>query len=73
MRIALPIERCGLKKPKNPADISQEDWDDVDSPPLTAEQLKSMRPLAEVVDTAKESVEEGVLKIERMIRMRCES
>jgi predicted kinase len=26
-----------------------------------------------VVDTAKESVEEGVLKIERMIRMRCES
>ncbi|MBV9572337.1 MAG: BrnA antitoxin family protein [Alphaproteobacteria bacterium] len=33
-------------KPKH---ISQEDWDAVDSPPLTTVQLRQMRPLREVM------------------------
>jgi uncharacterized protein (DUF4415 family) len=31
-----------------PADISREDWDAVDFPPLTEEQLAGMRPAREV-------------------------
>jgi len=34
------------RKPKH---ISQEDWDAVDSPPLTTEQWKHARPLKEVM------------------------
>lgn len=37
----MPIE------PKKPDDISQEDWEGVDSPELTPEQLSRMRPLRE--------------------------
>jgi uncharacterized protein (DUF4415 family) len=33
---------------KKPRHIKQEDWDDVDSPPLTDEELAGMRPLREV-------------------------
>ena len=33
---------------KRPKHISQEDWDAVDSPPLTGEQLARMRPMREV-------------------------
>lgn len=36
-------------KTKKPDHISQEDWDAVDSPPLTAEILGKMRPAREVV------------------------
>ena len=34
---------------KRPKHISKEDWDAVDSPPLTDEQLARMRPATEVV------------------------
>jgi uncharacterized protein (DUF4415 family) len=33
---------------KKPPHIAQEDWDDVDSPPLTNEEMASMRPLREI-------------------------
>jgi uncharacterized protein (DUF4415 family) len=35
-------------KKRKPDHISQEDWDSVDSPPLTKEELKKMRPAREV-------------------------
>lgn len=35
-------------KPRKPKDISQEDWDSVDSPPLSDEMIAAMRPLKEV-------------------------
>jgi uncharacterized protein (DUF4415 family) len=35
-------------KPRKPKDISQEDWDSVDSPPLSDEMLAAMRPAREV-------------------------
>jgi uncharacterized protein (DUF4415 family) len=37
-----------MKTAKKPADISQEDWDAVDFPPLTDEQLAGLRPAREV-------------------------
>jgi uncharacterized protein (DUF4415 family) len=37
-----------MRKAKKPADISQEDWDAVDFPPLTEKQLARMRPAREV-------------------------
>lgn len=36
------------RKPRKPDDISQADWDAVDSPPITAEMFRQMRPAAEV-------------------------
>jgi uncharacterized protein (DUF4415 family) len=36
-----------MSKKKKPANISQKDWDAVDSPPLTSEQMAALRPLAE--------------------------
>ncbi|TAF15785.1 MAG: hypothetical protein EAZ74_01030 [Alphaproteobacteria bacterium] len=43
-----------------PDHISQADWDSVDSPPLTDEQLASMRPAREVLPTAFwKALEEG--------------
>ena len=39
-----------MKRSKTkPKHIRQEDWDAVESPPLTAAQLKQMRPLREVM------------------------
>ncbi|NBX74826.1 MAG: hypothetical protein EBZ69_07595 [Alphaproteobacteria bacterium] len=38
-----------MKKIKKPDWISQEDWDSVDSPPMTKKQLARMRPAHEVV------------------------
>lgn len=35
------------KKPAKPRHIAQSDWDEVDSPPLSAEFLVKMRPVAE--------------------------
>jgi len=37
------MRNCG-----EPAHISQKEWDDVDIPPLTDEQLAEMRPLREL-------------------------
>jgi uncharacterized protein (DUF4415 family) len=37
-----------MSKRAKPKHISQEDWDAVDSPPLTDEMLRNMRPAAEV-------------------------
>ena len=37
-----------MSKAKKPSHISQEDWDAVDFPPLTDEQLARMRPAREV-------------------------
>jgi len=37
-----------MKSAKKPAHISQKDWDAVDFPPLTDEQLTRMRPAREV-------------------------
>ena len=37
-----------MKSVKRPAHISREDWDAVDFPPLTDEQLARMRPAREV-------------------------
>jgi hypothetical protein len=37
-----------MAKPRKPKDISQEDWDSVDSPPLSDEMIAAMRPLKEV-------------------------
>ena len=37
-----------MQKARRPADIPQEDWDAVDFPPLTEEQLAGMRPAREV-------------------------
>ncbi len=34
---------------RKPSHISQEDWDAVDIPPLTDDQLKAMRPVSEVL------------------------
>lgn len=36
-----------MSEAKKPDHISQEDWDDVDSPPLTAEMLARMKPVRE--------------------------
>ena len=36
-----------MPKRKKPPEIAQEDWDAADSPPLTDEELASMRPLRE--------------------------
>lgn len=38
-----------MKNPKKPSWISQEDWDSVDSPELTAKDFAQMRPSREVV------------------------
>jgi uncharacterized protein (DUF4415 family) len=38
-----------MKTKRKPDHISQEDWDAVDSPELTDEMLKRMRPASEVV------------------------
>lgn len=37
-----------MRKPKKPDHISQKNWDDVDSPPLTDSELANLRPLREV-------------------------
>ena len=37
------------RKKRKPANISQKDWDDVDSPPLTAAMLRRMRSASEVI------------------------
>ena len=37
------------QRKRKPANISQKDWDDVDSPPLTAAEMRRMRPASEVV------------------------
>jgi uncharacterized protein (DUF4415 family) len=37
-----------LRARKKPRYIKQEHWDDVDSPPLTGEELAGMRPLREI-------------------------
>lgn len=37
-----------MRSRKKPPHIAQKDWDDVDSPPLTDEELAGMRPLREV-------------------------
>jgi uncharacterized protein (DUF4415 family) len=37
-----------MAKRRKPKNISQEDWDSVDSPPSTPEMLAAMRPLSEV-------------------------
>jgi uncharacterized protein (DUF4415 family) len=38
-----------MDKKTRPAHIAQEDWDAVDSPPLTEKELARMRPAREVV------------------------
>lgn len=46
-----------MSKKRKPASINQRDWDAVDSPPLTSEQLSALRPLAEAhPELAEESV-----------------
>jgi uncharacterized protein (DUF4415 family) len=42
------VKRADSQKAKKPEDISQEDWDAVDFPPLSEEQLAGMRPAREV-------------------------
>lgn len=37
-----------MRARKKPPHIAQKDWDDVDSPPLTREELAGMRPLREI-------------------------
>jgi uncharacterized protein (DUF4415 family) len=37
-----------MAKPRKPRNMSQEDWDSVDSPPSTPEMLAAMRPAREV-------------------------
>lgn len=37
-----------MSKPKKPSRISQKDWDDVDSPPMTKAALARMIPLRDV-------------------------
>jgi uncharacterized protein (DUF4415 family) len=37
-----------MAKPRKPKDVSQEDWDSVDSPPLSDEMLDAMRPAREL-------------------------
>ena len=37
-----------MRTRKKPSHIKQEDWDAVDSPPLTDEELAALRPLREV-------------------------
>ena len=38
-----------MREVKKPGNISQEDWDSVDSPPLTDEQLARMRPAKQIL------------------------
>lgn len=45
----MPGKGSTLKTKRKPDHISQEDWDAVDSPELTDEMLKRMRPASEVV------------------------
>lgn len=47
------------KQPKKPPHISQEDWDSVDSPELTTEQIRRMRPASEVVPDIVKAWREG--------------
>lgn len=42
------MKEDATNKAKKPAHISQKDWDAVDFPPLTDEQLSRMRPAREV-------------------------
>ncbi len=45
---------------RKPDHISQEDWDSVDSPPLTYKQLNSMKPIESVMPSAFiKAVQEG--------------
>jgi hypothetical protein len=37
-----------MSKKRKPSHISQKDWDDVDSAPMTAAELKRARPLCDV-------------------------
>ena len=46
-----------MPRKRKPGNISQKDWESVDSPPLTAKQLSALRPLAETYpDLASASV-----------------
>lgn len=36
-----------MPRKRKPGNVSQKDWESVDSAPLTAEQLSAMRPLAD--------------------------
>lgn len=49
-------------KIKKPEHITQEDWDDVDVPELTAEDFKKMRPAVEVVPQIVKAYKEGRLR-----------
>lgn len=42
------MKSADTQKTRKPAHISQEDWDAVDFPPLTEEQLAGMRPARQV-------------------------
>jgi len=47
---------------KRPAHISKEDWDAVDSPPLSDEMLAKMRPASEVVPEIVEAYKRSELR-----------
>jgi uncharacterized protein (DUF4415 family) len=44
-----------MPKKKKPRGIHREDWESVDSPALTAEQLAALRPLAETLPALAEA------------------
>ncbi len=51
-----------MSRKKKPAHISQEDWDAVDSPPMTNAQLARMRPAREVMPDLVAAYEAGSLR-----------
>lgn len=63
----------GDRKPAKPAHISEEDWDDVDIPPLSGEQLARMRPASEVfpgvVFPKPRGPQKAPLKVQTTIRL----
>lgn len=54
-----------MTTPKKPEHVSQEDWDSVDVPDLTEEELARMRPASEVVPEIVAAYKAGTLKRRR--------
>jgi len=58
-----------MPMPARPDWISEEDWDAVDSPPLSDEQLARMRPVAEVAPELIELARRGSAEVEVQLRL----
>ncbi|HEY4943198.1 MAG TPA: hypothetical protein VII56_17340 [Rhizomicrobium sp.] len=58
------VVRLAKRRPKH---ISQSDWDAVDSPPLTASQLKRMRPASQVLPNLVDNIRRSRSKPAKLV------